>query len=65
MGIEDILKFAVPGVGILLLIIIIVVGYVKASPDEAVIISGVKRTPRIIRGRASVMIPFFERKEER
>ena len=49
MGIEDILKFAVPGVGILLLIIIIVVGYVKASPDEAVIISGVKRTPRIIR----------------
>jgi len=63
MGIEDILKFAVPGVGILLLIIIIVVGYVKASPDEAVIISGVKRTPRIIRGRASVMIPFFERKD--
>lgn len=41
----------------------IVVGYVKASPDEAVIISGVKRNPRIIRGRASVMIPFFERKD--
>ena len=63
MGIEEIIKFALPAVGVLLLIIIIVVGYIKASPDEAVIVSGIKRTPRIIRGRASVMIPFFERKD--
>lgn len=63
MGIEDLIKFALPAVGVLLLIIIIVVGYIKASPDEAVIVSGIKRTPRIIRGRASVMIPFFERKD--
>ena len=63
MGIEEIIKFALPAVGILLLIIIIIVGYIKASPDEAVIVSGIKRTPRIIRGRASVMIPFFERKD--
>ena len=63
MGIEDLIKFALPAVGILLLIIIIIVGYIKASPDEAVIVSGIKRTPRIIRGRASVMIPFFERKD--
>ena len=63
MGIEEIIKFALPAVGVLLFIIIIVVGYIKASPDEAVIVSGIKRTPRIIRGRASVMIPFFERKD--
>ena len=63
MGIEDLIKFALPAVGVLLFIIIIVVGYIKASPDEAVIVSGIKRTPRIIRGRASVMIPFFERKD--
>ncbi len=46
---------------IALIVLIIVAGYVKAPPDRAYIISGIRRTPRILIGRAGVKIPFFER----
>ena len=46
---------------IAVLIMIIVAGYVKAPPDRAYIISGIRRKPRILIGRAGVKIPFFER----
>ncbi|MCQ2531320.1 MAG: flotillin family protein [Saccharofermentans sp.] len=36
-------------------------GYVKAPPDQAYIISGVRKRPRILIGRAGVRIPIFER----
>ena len=44
-------------------IAIIVSGYVKAPPDRAYIISGVKKTPKILIGRAGIKFPFFERKD--
>ena len=46
-------------VAAVLLIIILAMGYIKAPPDTAYIISGLRR--KIIIGRASVRIPFFER----
>ncbi len=36
-------------------------GYVKASPDEALILSGLHAKPRVLIGRAGFKIPFFER----
>lgn len=45
--------------GIVLLIIILVSGYCKAPPDEAYIISGLKK--RVLIGKAGVKIPFLER----
>ncbi len=45
------------------LIAIIASGYVKAPPDMAYIISGYKKKPRILIGRAGVRIPFLERKD--
>lgn len=36
-------------------------GYVKAPPDKAYIISGICKTARVVIGKASVRIPFFER----
>ncbi len=36
-------------------------GYVKAPPDVAYIISGFKKNPRILIGRAGIKIPFLER----
>ncbi len=36
-------------------------GYVKASPDEALIISGLHSKPRVLIGRAGFKVPFFER----
>ncbi|MBQ2190878.1 MAG: flotillin family protein [Clostridia bacterium] len=43
--------------------VIIVSGYVKAPPDKAYIISGIKKTPKILIGRAGIKLPFFERKD--
>jgi flotillin len=36
-------------------------GYVKAPPDQAFVISGLMKKPRILIGRAGFKIPFFER----
>lgn len=46
---------------VLLVIIILLTGYVKASPNEAVTISGVSKKPRVLIGRAGFKIPFFEK----
>jgi len=49
------------GIGILLLLLFLVLGYVKAPPDEAFIISGIQKKPRVLIGRAGFRIPFLER----
>ncbi|MDE7363693.1 MAG: flotillin family protein [Ruminococcus sp.] len=46
-------------IAIIVLIIIIATGYIKAPPDTAYIISGLRQ--KIIIGKASIRIPFFER----
>lgn len=48
-------------VAVALLLLIIAKGYVKAPPDTAYIISGFKKQPRILIGRAGIRIPFLER----
>ena len=47
--------------GIALLMLVIATGYVKAPPDKAFIISGLRRKPRILIGRAGIKFPFLER----
>lgn len=49
---------------IVILIILMLTGYVKAPTDRAFIISGIKKEPKVLIGRAGVKIPFFERKDE-
>ena len=44
-------------------LIILFSGYVKAPPDVAYIISGMKKNPKILIGRAGIKVPFFERKD--
>lgn len=46
---------------IILIIFFIGVSYVKAPPDIAYIISGLSKEPRIVIGKATLRIPFFER----
>ena len=46
-----------------LILIIILTGYVKAPPDIAYIISGLKKEPKVLIGRAGIKIPFLERKD--
>ena len=45
---------------IVLLILLLTQGYVKAPPDHAYIISGIRREPRVLIGRAGLKLPFFE-----
>ncbi len=47
-----------------LLVVIFLTGYVKASPDTAILISGLRKTPKVLIGKAGVKIPFLERKDE-
>ena len=54
----------VSGVFLLFLLLIFVTGYVKAPPDTAMIISGLRKNPKVLIGKAGVKIPFFERKDE-
>ena len=49
------------GAIIILVIAILVSGYLKAPPDTAYVISGVRKKPRILVGQAGIRIPFFER----
>ena len=44
-----------------LVVIIFLLGYVKAPPDVAYIISGIRKKPRVLIGRAGIRIPFLER----
>ena len=52
------------GVVLLFFILIFLTGYVKASPDTAIIISGLRKNPKVLIGKAGVKIPFLERKDE-
>lgn len=54
----------VAGAVALLLLLIFLTGYVKASPDTAIIISGLRKNPKVLIGKAGIKIPFFERKDE-
>ena len=47
-----------------LILLIFLTGYVKASPDTAIIISGLRRNPKVLIGKAGIKIPFLERKDE-
>ena len=52
------------GIGVLVaiaLLALLMSGYVKAPPDQAYIISGFYKEPRILIGKAGVKIPFLER----
>ncbi len=44
-----------------LVVLLLVIGYVKAPPDTAYIISGLRKKKRILIGKAGWRIPFFER----
>lgn len=48
-------------VAAILIILLVAMGYVKAPPDMAFIISGIKKKSKVVIGKASIRIPFFER----
>ncbi len=55
------IQFIVIGAIIIIILVICVLGYVKAPTDQALIISGISRAPKVIIGRSSIRIPFLQR----
>lgn len=49
---------------LIVLVILFFTGYVKASPDKAYIISGLRKNPKVLIGKAGIKIPFLEKKDE-
>ncbi len=61
----DSLTVVVPVIiAVILVILLFVLGYVKASPDTAYIISGLRKRPKVLIGKAGIKIPFLEKKDE-
>ena len=58
----DFIINALPFIGIaVVVLVVIMLGYVKAPPDQAYIISGLKRESKVLIGRAGIRVPFLER----
>jgi len=55
--------FTIPLIVVAVVAILLLVrfSYVKAPPDMAFIISGIRSKPRVLTGRAGFKLPFFER----
>ena len=62
--IDYLIPWIVPSIGVAAVLLIIVCGYVKAPPDQAYIISGLKKESKVLIGRAGIRIPFLERMDK-
>lgn len=60
----ELLLTLLPIIIAVLLVLIFITGYVKASPDTAYIISGLRKKPKVLIGRAGIKVPFLEKKDE-
>ena len=58
---STIIPFIIPAIIVIAVVIILASGYLKAPPDVAYVISGLRKKPRILVGQAGIKIPFFER----
>lgn len=61
---SEIMTIVTVAIIVILVIILFVTGYVKASPDTAFIISGLRKKPKVLIGKAGIKIPFLEKKDE-
>ena len=58
----DFIINALPVIAIVVIVLVIIMlGYVKAPPDQAYIISGLKKESKVLIGRAGIRVPFLER----
>lgn len=49
------------GIIVLLTVLFVLASYIKCPPDMVYLISGLRKEPRVIIGKATLRIPFFER----
>lgn len=61
---EAIFPFIPVIIAAVIIIAALLLGYVKAPPDQAYIISGIKKESKVLIGRAGIRIPFLERMDK-
>ena len=61
LPLQNMILLSIVAIAVILLIVLLAMGYVKAPPDRAFIISGPHKKPRYLIGRAGFKIPFLER----
>lgn len=61
--VAKILSVGLPILAAVVILLIIASGYVKASPDVVYVITGLRKNPKLLQGRAGIRIPFFEKKD--
>lgn len=62
MSISVLIPILIPILIAIIILGVLASGYVKAPPDKAFIISGLRRKPKVLIGKAGIKIPFLERK---
>lgn len=61
---SGVLPVVIPIVIVIAIIVaVLMTGYVKASPNTAYIISGLRKEPKVLIGKAGIKVPFFEKKD--
>ena len=55
----NLVQFIVPAIVVVVILVLLAMGYVKAPPDTAFLISGLRK--KTVIGKATIRIPFFER----
>ena len=55
----NLVGFIVPAIIVVVVLVLLAMGYVKAPPDTAFLISGLRK--KTVIGKAAIRIPFFER----
>ena len=62
MSITTLIPILIPMLIVFIILGILAAGYLKAPPDKAFIISGLRKKPKVLIGKAGIKIPFLERK---
>ena len=55
----NLVQFIIPAIVVVVILVLFAMGYVKAPPDTAFLISGLRK--KTVIGKAAIRIPFFER----
>lgn len=58
------MPFIIGAAILLVLIIFLTMGYKKASPDKGLVISGLRKEARMVKGRGAFIVPFFEKTDD-
>ena len=61
---ENLSTILLIGIPVIALLCFLAAGYVKAPPDTAIIISGLRKKPKVLIGKAGIKIPLFERTDK-